>query len=160
VSGTCITTTTDEGRPDMDRRPASAPHEGDRESGFSLVEVLVAMVLLSVIALAFLPLIARAMQTAATGSQLATATRLVSEQMELVRVAPVTTCPASGPEPLGSSLGDLVAGPHGVQFQTWTKYVGSCTVPGSVRYVVSVTVAGKPADVVASASTLVYVGAP
>lgn len=113
----------------MQHETEHAPLVGDREGGFSLVEVVVAMVLLSIVSLAFLPLVARATQAAASGSQLASASRLVSQQMELVRAAPPTTCPAAGPEPLGTSTGEILDGPRGVRLQTWTKFVGPCSAP-------------------------------
>jgi prepilin-type N-terminal cleavage/methylation domain-containing protein len=138
---------------------AASPARRD-DAGFGLIEVVISMVLLCVIALAFLPLVARATQAAASGSQLAAASRLVSEEMELVRTRSYTTCPPLGPEPLGTSPGEPLVGPRGVRLRTWTKFVGPCSAPGTVRYVVSVTADPAPSKVIASASTIVFVGAP
>jgi prepilin-type N-terminal cleavage/methylation domain-containing protein len=127
----------------------------DTERGLSLVEVVVSMVLLALVAMAFLPLAAKAAQAAAAGSTLATATRLVSKQMEVVRAGAATTCPVDADNaPLGAPVTD----PRGVVLETRTDVVGTC--PGVVRYVVTVTRTTPPTGTVATATTLVSVSAP
>ena len=122
------------------------------ESGFSLVEMVVAMVLLGVIALAFLPVVAQATRSVASSSTLATAARLVSQEMEQVRATPLTTCPAPGPQ-----AGATVTDGRGLELQTWVQFDEACTEPGVVRYVVYVTRPSTPGARLAAASTFVEV---
>ena len=131
--------------------PAPAVARRD-DTGLGLVEVVVAMVLLGILALAFLPLVAQTTRAAATGATVATATRLVSKQMELAR-SPGTTCASLG---AGVSDVDLRDGRGAVYRVTTT--VSGC--PGLARYEVSVAAAGAPTRVLASASTYVTVETP
>jgi Tfp pilus assembly protein PilV len=59
-------------------------HEG-RESGFGVVEIVVSMFLLGLIAIAFLPLLVQSLRVSVSNSTLATATQLVTQQMEELR---------------------------------------------------------------------------
>ena len=119
------------------------------DSGFTVVEMLVAMVLLAVVALAFFPVVLQSTQAAASDTTLATATRLVSKQMEVIRATPLTACPAPGAEPLGS-LVETMTDPRGVELQTWAKFEGTCTPTGLARYVVSVTRSSAPTTAAAA----------
>ena len=139
----------------MNGETAPGPR-GAREEGFSLAEILGSMVILAVLALAFLPVAMHTAQAAAGGTTLSTATRLVSKQLELVRATPLTTCPPAGAEPIGS-LVETVTDPRGVELQTWTKFEGTCSSNGLIRYVVTVTRSSAPGTPVATASTFVTV---
>jgi prepilin-type N-terminal cleavage/methylation domain-containing protein len=132
----------------MDRRSTSAPHDGDRESGFSLVEVIVAMVLLSAVAMAFLPLVLQATEAASTSNRLATASRLVSEQMESKRAAPNTIC-----DDRAGVVVVATADPRGGEFRTHTDIDGPCPGTGIVKYDVWVTHSAEPTVRIASATT-------
>jgi len=129
----------------MDRRV------DDSDCGFGLVEIVVSMFLLALVAMSFLPLVAQTLQTSAGSTTLATATRLVSEQMEAVRV-PSAACP-----------GDSVftkTDPRGVVLRVVSDATGGCTVPGLVTYKVTVAKASAPARLLAEATTLVSVPGP
>jgi type II secretory pathway pseudopilin PulG len=132
------------------------------ESGLSLVEVVVAMVMLGIVALAFLPLVARTASAAATGTTVVTATRLVSEQMDAARASAGTaTCPPDKNDTVVKTVTD----PRQVQLQIRTDVVvikGSCAAgaTGLVRFDASVTRATDPGVDIASASTLISVGGP
>ena len=134
------------------------------DDGLSLIEVVVAMVLLSLVALAFLPVIANAATAAARGATVATANRLVSDQLEMARTAGATACldDLGGAEvPVGSPVTDV----RGVVLQVRTDVVlveGSCT-PGAsalLRLTASVTRDDAPTVAVATASTLISIGGP
>src|SRR3712207_4671055 len=92
------------------------------ESGFSLVEVVVAVMLFAVTAMAFFPLVARTSTAAGNASTVASASRMVSSELERVRARPLTTCPAVGPEPLGNPVGSPVTDGRGVVLQTWGRF--------------------------------------
>ena len=129
----------------------------EREDGFTLVEMVVSMVLLGILAAAFLPMVTQAMYSAASGSTVATATRLVSDQLETVRATPLTSCPTTSTDPHGTVVATTQA-LAGVELQTRTRYEGTCTDPGIVRYVVWVTRAEAPTVPVATSTTIVMVG--
>ncbi|MDJ0375995.1 hypothetical protein [Cryobacterium sp. PH31-L1] len=61
------------------------PIHAEREHGFGVVEIIVSMFLLTVMALALLPLITQALQASIANSTLATATQLVVREMEDMR---------------------------------------------------------------------------
>lgn len=60
------------------------------EAGFGLVEILVSMFLLAVLAVAFLPLLIDALRATVRTATAATATQLVSEQLDAVSLVPRT----------------------------------------------------------------------
>ncbi|WNB87379.1 prepilin-type N-terminal cleavage/methylation domain-containing protein [Cellulomonas sp. ATA003] len=124
------------------------------EAGFSLVEVIVAMVLLGVIAMAFLPLVARSVAAARTGATVATASRMVADEMEAVRAT--ATCPT---DENNASPVRTVTDPRGVVLQARTDVVGECS-SGLVRFTVQVARATAPTEPLATATTLVSVGGP
>ena len=121
-----------------------------RDDGFSIVEVMVAMVLLAIMALSFLPLVTRATTAAATSSSVATASRLVSEQMEIVRAAPVTVCADRA-----GAVVKQVADARGGTFDVRTDIDGACPGDGIITFDVWVTHSGAPerSRAIASAST-------
>ncbi|HEV7564858.1 MAG TPA: type II secretion system protein [Microbacteriaceae bacterium] len=126
-------------------------HDDDR--GFGLIEIVVAMFILGLLAVATLPILVQGMRLSATNSTLATATQLANQQIEQVRaqqscgaiVAATTTVATSGP-----SL-------------TVTRTV-SATCPAT-GYPITVPVAvsvsrSDTGHVLASASTRVFVSGP
>lgn len=121
------------------------------DDGFGLVEVIVSMVILAVIAIAFLPVLIQGMKQSVANATLATATQLVNEKLQLAQ--------ASGPTCTNVTL---VAGEedfvddHGVTIHVTTT-VGTCPVAvGTIEVAVTATRAGT-SDVLAVAKTLVFV---
>jgi prepilin-type N-terminal cleavage/methylation domain-containing protein len=125
---------------------ARAPRGDD--SGFSLIEVLVSMLLLAIMAMAFLPLVARATSTTATQSRVATATRLVGERMEAVRSKPNTIC-----DDRGGTVVATLPDPRGGAFQVHTDITGDCPGNGIVQYVVWAGHSDQPTVHIAEATT-------
>ena len=75
----------------------SAEGKGNRgrpsDAGFGLVEIVVSMFLLAILAVAFLPILIDALRASVRNATAATATQLVSEQLDLVSLLP-RTCAA------------------------------------------------------------------
>jgi type II secretory pathway pseudopilin PulG len=114
------------------------------------------MFLLGLLAVAFLPLLITSMQTTVLNSTVSTATQLVEEQMNKLRVvssAGIATCAS------------LVAAPAEVIDRRSVKYQPRRTVtcpsvyPGTAKVVVSVSLPPATTPAV-TATTLVYVTEP
>lgn len=65
------------------------------DAGFGLIEIVVSMMVLAILAIAFLPVLIQGLQRSAANATLATATQLVNERMELVQ-ASGATCSSIG----------------------------------------------------------------
>lgn len=121
------------------------------DAGFGLVEVIVSMVILAVIAIAFLPVLIQGMKQSVANSTLATATQLVNERLQLAQ--------ASGPTCTNVLL---VAGEqdfvddHGVTIHVTTT-VGACPAAVGTVEVAVVTTRLDTSAVLAEADTLVFV---
>ena len=135
---------------------SSASLSGARpnDEGISLIEVIVAMMLLAILAVAFLPVLIQGLQTAAVNSTRATASQLVNLQIETAR--------SQGGD--CSLITDLefaavsnVVDKRGVTLVT-TRDAGLCpgVFPGTLSYSVTVTRQDTGA-VLATATTLIYV---
>ncbi|WP_241986018.1 prepilin-type N-terminal cleavage/methylation domain-containing protein [Cryobacterium sp. Hz7] len=132
--------------------PGANPDRGD--PGFGLIEVVISMFLLSLLTIAFLPLLITAMKTTVLSSTIASASQLVSQQLDAIRaVAP--NCAEVGAFDDGSVATSGLSG--GTVFQPH-RLVGPCpgTYPGVVSVRAWVTKAGD-VKVMAEATTLVYV---
>jgi prepilin-type N-terminal cleavage/methylation domain-containing protein len=122
-----------------------------RDSGFGLIEAIVAMVLLGLLAMAFFPLAAQATKASRSGSTLATATRLVSGQMEVVRAS---TVPGCLPDWQGNGYNALVD-PQGVTWRIHADVTGTCPAQ-PITYTVWVTRSTAPTVKLATASTTLW----
>lgn len=125
---------------------------GKSDLGFSLVEIMVAMMLLALLAVAILPTLVTGLRNASMNATLATSTGLVNQQLEDARSR--------------TSCGALVAPTYSVTdtrgaVLTVSRTVGSCLggYPRAISVAVSVARA-TTGVVVSSASTLVYVEGP
>lgn len=127
---------------------------GGDDAGFTLAEIVVSMLLFSLLAMAFFPVVLRTSEAAAAGTTLSTASRLVSKHMERVRAAPISTCPPTDPQPSGTVVESVTDG-RGNELQVWAKFDGPCTASGLARYVVTVTKSSAPGVPLASATTLI-----
>jgi len=131
----------------------SSLHE--EEQGIGLIEIVVSMFLIALLAIAFLPLLITSLKSTSANTSVATANRLVSQQLELVRTVPancasVTSFTTTDPSPAIDE--------RGVEFVIDRQQIGVCpsTYPGTVKVRVAVTVDGAE---LSHATTLVLVEA-
>jgi Tfp pilus assembly protein PilV len=125
--------------------------------GVSLVEIVVAMFILALIAMAFLPLLVQGVRQSAASATRATAVQLVSDQIDQARSAG-TSCAV-----VRALVGVLATTDSRGNSLTRTNTAGTCsavvgTYPTTLTFTVNVTRAGGIS--LAKASTLIYVGAP
>lgn len=126
----------------------------ERERGLSLIEVVIAMMLLAILAVAFLPVLIQGLRLSADNATRATANQLANMQLETARA-------------LGGDCSDIVAletvsvpnvtDKRNVTLVT-TRDAGSCPAayPGTVEFSVTVTRLDTGATL-STATTLIYV---
>lgn len=130
-----------------------AERRSAHDDGFGLMEIVVAMLVLSILAISLLPLLLQGVRQSATNATNATANQLVSTQMSLAH-ARGTVCADIRAMAGTATLRD----PRDILL-TVTTTVSSCPAGGigTVRVATSV-VRGDTGATVSSAATLVYVG--
>ena len=124
------------------------------DEGFTLIEVLIAMLLLAILALAILPSLTGILKASVRNVNVATATQIVNRNLVDARTIG-TTCAAI--QSYGAAVVATVTDTRGVTFST-TRAVSACpaTYPATVK--VSVTVMSTNSlQAVATGSTLVIV---
>jgi len=124
-------------------------------AGFGMIEIVIAMFLLGILAMALLPLLISSAQVSSKNVTLATATQLVNEQMDVTRqlgrnCAVITTHARE-------TVGLLNTDPRGTVLAT-TRIAGACpaTFPGTIDYTAQVRVQGST-EILAQATTRIYV---
>ncbi|MGO4691320.1 type IV pilus modification PilV family protein [Glaciibacter sp. 2TAF33] len=123
------------------------------DSGISLIEIMVAMMLLALVSVAILPMLIIGLKNASMNATLATATGLVNQQLEDARSR--ITCGALAAPAFSTT------DTRGAVLNV-TRTVPSCPVGGYPRPI-AVTISVSPATTgvaVSSATTLVYVEGP
>lgn len=134
-------------------RSDAARHD---DTGFGLVEIVVSMFILSLLALAFLPLLIQGVTVAAHNRVLATATQLIHDQIEQARA--IGTCDALAA--FGASVSQPNADFTLVRSVSHSEdsTLDPCAIsyPGVVKLHLTVTEAGE-ADVLVEVTTLVMV---
>lgn len=135
------------------RRKGESWGDHDRDRGFGLIEIVVAMFLLAIVTMAVLPLLVQGLKLSASNATVAAATQLANQQVELVRSQ--SLCGAIVPA-------TTTATAQGVALQVSRTIGITCpasgypiTVPVSVRVTRTDTSA-----VVATAKTLIFVTGP
>lgn len=126
--------------------------------GFGLVEVIVAMALLMVVAVAMLPVFINTLFLSKENVSVTTATQLVSEQMDLAR-ALSPTCVAVQ-DFAEETLGRLVPDPRGVVLEITMDTPSTCPLAGSypAAFILTVTVAEQgTTDIIAEAETRILI---
>ena len=128
----------------MPSRPKRLPEPCD-ERGFGVVEIVVAMFLIGILAVAFLPILVQSVRVTATNARLTEATQIVAHQLERVGAAgsscsavkavtatlpPVVTTERGSLQPhlsLDLPPTDVCAEPYlrVVQLRVWVADVGS-----------------------------------
>ena len=127
------------------------------DDGIGLIEIVIAMMLLALLAISFLPVLIQGLQAAAVNATRATAGQLVQQQIENAR-AQNGDCSLIAD--LGAVAASAVVDPRNVTLTT-TRVAGTCpaTYPGTVAFEVTVKRQDTNA-VMASAKTLIYVDKP
>ena len=124
------------------------------DGGFTLIEVVVAMFLLAIVSTGLIPALIGSLKVSGQNTTIATASQLVSQQLDVARSGPAT-CSAL----MNYKIAVLppVVDARGVSFQPVRSSV-TCTsgAPGIARVRVTVTLTGN-AHVLASASTYIYI---
>jgi len=137
----------------------SAVRRADDERGLGLLEIVISMFLISLIAIAFVPVLMAGLRASEFNSTTATATRLVSQAIDDVQSSRPDSCAALA---AFTGIGTLVDA-QGVALRTETAAPAlSDCVTGDVNLVsVTVSDATDTGAVLAEARTLVFIpGAP
>lgn len=123
------------------------------EAGFGLVEIVVSMLLLAIIAAAFLPVLATTVVQSAKNVTTTTAIQMVSDQLERGRNASPTCAALTAFK--NETVLDIVDS-RSVPLKT-TRTLGACpsTYPGTVKLTATVTRTDTN-KVVVEATTLIY----
>jgi competence protein ComGC len=121
------------------------------ESGFGLIETVVAMFLLAILAVLFLPLLIQGLKQSSANTTMATATHLVGERLSLAEAASPVCADVS-------ALGGVTefTDPRGVVIRVTTT-VGACPGGAGTVAVSAVAVRLDTAAQLASAATRVLV---
>ena len=124
------------------------------DEGLGLIEIVVAMLMLAILAVSFLPVLIQGLQTAAVNSTRATAAQFAHEQMEIAR-AQQDDCSAI--QDLAAVVVSNRVDPRNVTLVT-DPVAGTCpsSYPGVLKYTVTVTRLDTGA-ILASAETYVFV---
>lgn len=126
------------------------------DTGLGLLEVVVAMALLTLLAIAALPLVAAALSQASRNATVTSATELVEQQLSAARS--YSTCAALDgyANPAITPAPPVDAG-RGVQLQPVRSVTCPSSYPGTAVFTASVTGGGKT---LATATTRIFVSAP
>lgn len=129
------------------------------ETGFGIIEIVVAMFLLALVALFFLPVLNQGMKVSASNSAMAAATQLVGDNIEQAHTQG-SVC--ADIQRFAGATVDPSVGARGVSLQVHRSPVicptSASAYPTTVTVFVSATQTGSP-DVLASATTQVLVTA-
>ena len=138
----------------MERRiRATSPEANER--GFGMSEIVVAMFMLALLALALLPLLITSAQLSSRNVTLTTATQLVNEQMDIVRgLAPTCSTITTFSN---ETVGLLTTDPRGTILAVdRTSLACPSSYPGLVQFTAQVRADGS-AQVLAEATTRIFV---
>ncbi len=136
--------------------PSSASDE--RDAGIGLIEIVISMFLISLLAIAFIPVLVTALRASEANSTAATATRLVAQAIDAARAAGVTDC-ARAQSTLPDSFSTVDA--QGVTLVVVTTVpTGNACVDGSTLAVtvVAYDLADESQTPIADARTLIFLG--
>ena len=135
--------------------------EKTNESGFGLVEIIVALFMLAILAVAFLPLLIQGLQLSANNATRATATQILHDRLEFVRTQS-TTCSTIKSAVERTEISP-VQDPRGISFQVKTV-VATCptgaaaAIPGTIGITIEVRRADALTETpLAQAKTLVFI---
>lgn len=123
------------------------------DDGFGIVEVLVAMLMLALLAVAFLPVLISGLRLTASNSTITTAAQMVSEQLNLAR-SQTATCSAL--TAFQSSAAPAVTDGAGKTLSAVNTLTCPTSYPGTATFTTKVTASGST-TVLATAGTLIFV---
>lgn len=125
-----------------------------RESGVGLVEIVVAMFLLALLSIAFLPLLIGSLQQSIRNSTISTATQILNEQLDAL-LATEPTCAAV--TSFESAVPGLTPDRRGVNYQA-TRSVPDCsslTFPATITVDLGVELSNTTVNDVAVSTSIV-----
>lgn len=125
--------------------------ERSDDGGFGLIEVVISMLLLAVLAVAFLPVLVSGIKQSAANATIATATQLVNEKLQAAQAVGTVCANVSG---LAGS--EQLTDEYGVQIGV-TTVVGACPAGSGTVSVAVTAVRTDNSAVLVEASTLVLV---
>lgn len=147
----------------MKRIPFPSADSTDSDAGFGLIEIIVAMFLLAIIAIAFIPVLIQGMRLSVTNATTAAATQLVSSNIEDARSrGPLcANVAAFANDPSVASM--ITPAGHGVNLVVHrtplTCPTDASAYPGTVAFSVYVTTTTDSTTKLAQAKTLIFVSA-
>ena len=129
---------------------------GTHEAGLGLVEIVVAMFLLALLAVAFAPFLIGAMKTAVQNTAVATGSQLLGQELDLLRATPPYCDRVTA---FGAAPAVAVTDDRGTTYQP-SRTVQGCPAdyPGLVRVTVTITAEGLAAPAL-RATTMFHVEA-
>jgi len=143
--------------------PATPSAPTDSEAGFGLIEIVISMLLLGLLAIAFLPLLITSMQSSARSSTVATATQMLDQELGLVRAAGDTCLALTtfGSSPAIAATSDARGASYQRAHSVSSCPSGAANYPRTVSVTVTVSISAPGATFSpVSATTLVYLRAP
>ena len=127
----------------------------DREAGIGLIEIIISMFLISLLAIAFIPVLVSALRASELNSTSATATRLVAQAIDEARTRGAADCAAA--QLLNATRDTVDAQGVTLRVVTSVPAVASCTNLSTLRVtVVAYDLADASRTPIADARTLIY----
>ncbi len=106
------------------------------ESGFGLIEIVVAMFILGILAVAFLPMLIQGIKQSAINATRSSANQHASQQIELARAQ--TTCSGLASYAAAAAPTLVITDPRGIKLQA-TRTVGPCLSTAAFPTTVAIT---------------------
>lgn len=139
------------------RDAARLQRTAQTDAGIGLIEIIVSMFLISLLAIAFIPVIVSAIRASELNSTAATATRLVSQAIDEARTRGAADC--AGAQLLNAVVNEVDAQGVSIRVTTSVPAVGTC-VDGSAMTVTVVAIDVATAAVLADARTQIFLAGP
>lgn len=126
-----------------------------RDAGIGLIEIIISMFLISLLAIAFIPVLVSALRASELNSTSATATRLVAQAIDEARTRGAADCAAA--QLLNATRDTVDAQGVTLRVVTSVPAVASCTNLSTLRVtVVAYDLADASRTPIADARTLIY----
>jgi len=137
------------------RRDDARPDTAGSDAGIGLIEIIISMFLISLLAIAFIPVMVSAIRASTLNSTVATATRLVSQAVDEARERGAADCASA--QLLNATRDEVDAQGVTLRVTTAVPIVANC-VDGTVITVVveAVDVADASATPIADARTQIF----